>query len=63
MRHLLEEEIEDVEHVPLVLPLDRATVAWLLRLSLGNDNYAASLVASMIRSIREDDELFHQTLH
>jgi len=63
MRHLLEEEIEDVENVPLVLPLDRATVAWLLRISLGNDDYAACLIASMIRAIREDDEISHRNLH
>jgi hypothetical protein len=58
-----DEETDDIEVVPLALPLDRATVAWLLRLSGGNDSEAAEMIASMIRSIREDDENAHQILH
>lgn len=53
----------DIEAIPLVLPLDRATVAWLLQLCHGNDDLAAELIASMIRSIREDDERAHRSLH
>ena len=57
-----EEEL-DIEVVPLSLPLDRATVSWLLRLARGNDITAAEIVASMIRSIREDDEMLERTYH
>ena len=63
MLHPLDEETEEVEIVPLALPLDRATVAWLLRISRGNDAEAAEMVASMIRAIREDDEMSHRSLH
>ena len=53
----------EVEVVPLALPLDRATVSWLIKLTGGSDTEAAELIASMIRAIREDDERSNQTLH
>jgi hypothetical protein len=53
----------DIEAVPLVLPLDKATVAWLIQLSGGSDSTAAELIASMIRSIREDDEWSHRIIN
>jgi hypothetical protein len=58
-----EDSIDEIEVIPLALPMDRDTVAWLLQLSNGDDAVAAELIASMIRSIREDDEAFNQTLH
>jgi hypothetical protein len=53
---------DDVEFVPLALPLDRATISWLNRMSR-NDVEAAEIVASLIRSIREDDERAHRMLN
>ena len=53
----------EVEVVPLSLPLDRETVAWLLKISKGSDSAAAEIVADMLRAIREDDEDAHQVLH
>jgi hypothetical protein len=57
------EDLDDVEIVPLALPLDRATVSWLIRMTGGDDGRAAELIASMIRGIREDDETTHRVLH
>lgn len=54
---------EDVEVVTLAIPLDRATVAWLSRMSQGNDAAAAEMIASMLNSIREDDEQAHRVLN
>ena len=51
------------EPVPLVLPMDRATLAWLARLSGGNDERAAQIVASMLHDICLDDECAHATKH
>jgi hypothetical protein len=53
---------DDVELVPLELPLDRDTIAWLNRMSR-NDREAAEMVATMVRMIREDDERAEATLH
>lgn len=53
---------DDVEIVPLELPLDRETVAWLSRISV-NDRDAAKKVACMLRLIREDDEIADRVLH
>lgn len=53
---------DDVELVPLELPLDRDTRAWLNRLSR-NDREAAEMVANMVRMIREDDEQAHRVLN
>lgn len=53
----------EVEVVPLALPLDRDTVAWLLKMSKGDDSAAAEIVADMLRAIREDDEDAHRVLH
>jgi hypothetical protein len=58
----LEISIEDdgeVEHVPLMLPLDRATLRWLCEISGGSDIIAAAKIAGMIRDIRRDDEAAH----
>jgi hypothetical protein len=57
------DEIEEIELVPLALPLDPATVEWLRKISKGNDIEAAEIVASIIRAIREDDEETQTTLH
>jgi hypothetical protein len=51
------------EPIPLVLPLDRATVAWLTALAGGSDEQAAEIVASMLHDIRVDDEAEHATKH
>lgn len=51
------------EPVPLVLPLDRGTLAWLTRMAGGDDATAAELVASMLHDIRVDDEKMHATHH
>jgi hypothetical protein len=54
---------KDAEPVPLVLPLDQATLQWLTHLSGGNDTVAAEIIASMLRDIRVDDEAMHETRH
>lgn len=56
------DDIDEVEIVPLALPLDRATVAWLAGLSK-NDIEAAEIIASMLKAIREDDEIEHRVLN
>lgn len=62
MPHPSDNNDEDVEIVPLELPLDRATIAWLGRMS-ANDRDAAKKVAHMLRLIREDDEIADRVLH
>jgi hypothetical protein len=47
---------EDLEIVPLDVPLDAATIAWLARLSRATGDHPADMVASMLRMIRIDDE-------
>ena len=54
---------EPVEVVPLDLPLDSATLAWLAGLANGCDATAAQIVASMLRDIRVDDEKANAQLH
>jgi hypothetical protein len=67
MAFLTDEEQEVVdeqrEPVPLVLPLDRATLSWLTMLSGGDDEMAAEIVASMVAMIRIDDEAAHRQLN
>lgn len=64
MANLLElhEDIEEVELVPLALPLDRKTIEWLNGLS-DNDVEAAELIASILRDVREEDECAHRVLN
>ena len=57
------DELDDVEIVPIALPLDRGTVAWLCRISHANDAAAAEIIATMLRAIREDDEESHRVLN
>jgi hypothetical protein len=59
---LPEIDADDVEFVPLALPLDRATISWLNGMSK-NDCEAAEIVAHMLRAIREDDEQTHRVLN
>lgn len=54
---------EETETVTLSLPLSRESVAWLSRMSQGNDYVAAEMIASMIDLIREDDEQAHKMLN
>jgi len=54
---------DDIELVPLSLPLDRATRKWLVGIAKGSDNEAARIIASMLHDIRVDDERAHSTLH
>ena len=54
---------QDVERVPLELPLDQETRRWLTHLSGGNDVIAAEIIASMLHDIRIDDESAHATKH
>ena len=61
--HLEIDDDERREPIPLVLPLDRNTVAWLAALAHGDDANAAEIVASMLRDIRIDDEKAHIQLH
>ena len=49
-------ENEPVEVVPLDVPLDPATIAWLARLVRVTGDPPAEIVASMLRMIRIDDE-------
>ena len=51
---------DDVAEVPLVLPLDRKTLRWLVEISGGRDEVAAEKIAGMIRDIRVDDEAAHR---
>lgn len=51
---------EDVEVVPMELPLDRRTVRWLARLHSLNGQHPAEIVASMLRLIRIDDEIANE---
>lgn len=57
------DDLDDVEIVPLALPLDRDTVAWLLRMTNGDDAHAAEIVASIVRQVREDDEEVNRVLN
>ncbi len=61
------QENEDVEIVPLDVPLDAATIMWLARLARATGDHPADMVASMLRMIRIDDEAAHpadgQTKH
>ena len=44
-------EDEAREPVPLVLPLDRDTLAWLMEMSGGSDEKAAQIIADTMREI------------
>lgn len=57
------EDLDDVEIVPLALPLDRDTVSWLMRMTKGDDAQAAEIIASIVRQVREDDEGAHRVLN
>ena len=46
----------NLEIVPLDVPLDAATIAWLARLVRVTGDGPAEIVASMLRMIRIDDE-------
>ena len=50
---------DDVELVPMLLPLDRETIAWLARLQRATGDHPNAMVASMLRDIRADDESEH----
>ena len=52
-------QTETVELVPLDVPLDAATIAWLARLARATGDHPADMVASMLRMIRIDDEAAH----
>lgn len=52
-------EEDDVEVVPMELPLDRATIAWLARLHNLTGDHPRIMIASMLRMIRTDDEALH----
>lgn len=56
------DEPDDIEFVPLALPLDRATVAWLAQVSCGSDCKAAEFIAFIVRKVRENDEWERATL-
>jgi hypothetical protein len=60
--NLPDTDLDEVEIVSLALPLDRATVAWLGKISV-DDRDAAEKVACMLRMIREDDDYAHRSLH
>lgn len=62
MQTLLTTDDDDVEIVPLALPLDRATISWLNSMSR-NDVEAAQHIADMIREIREADEAHERVLN
>ena len=53
------QENEDLEIVPLDVPLDADTIAWLARLVRATGDGPAEIVASMLRMIRIDDEAAH----
>lgn len=47
---------DDVEVVPMELPLSRRTIAWLARLHRATGDRPADIVASMLHDIMADDE-------
>ena len=49
-------ENDNLEIVPLDVPLDAATIAWLAQLARATGDGPAEIVASMLRMIRIDDE-------
>jgi len=49
-------EGENLEIVPLDVPLDADTIAWLARLSRATGDHPADMVGSMLRMIRIDDQ-------
>ncbi len=49
-------ENESLEVVPLDVPLDARTIAWLARLARVTGDHPAEIVASMLKMIRIDDE-------
>ena len=51
-----ENEAPELEIVPLDVPLDADTIAWLARLVRTTGSAPAEIVASMLRDIRIDDE-------
>ena len=51
-----ENEGPELEIVPLDVPLDADTIAWLARLVRTTGSAPAEIVASMLRDIRIDDE-------
>ena len=57
--NLPNEESDDVEVVPMELPLDRRTIAWLARLHRVTGDRPADIIASMLEMIRIDDEMEH----
>jgi hypothetical protein len=57
-----DEDGDAVEIVPMELPLDRDTVSWLARMAK-DDRQAASMIASMLKEIRRDDEAADRVLH
>jgi len=59
----IQDPTDDVEVVTLALPLDRATIDWLSRMSRGNNQSAAEMIAFMLSAIREDDDAAHRTMH
>lgn len=52
-------EEDEVEVVPMELPLDRATIAWLAHLHNLTGDHPRIMIASMLRMIRVDDEALH----
>ena len=50
---------KNLEIVPLDVPLDADTIAWLARLVRATGDGPAEIVASMLRMIRIDDEAAH----
>jgi hypothetical protein len=52
----LTQDNDPVEIVPLEVPLDAATIAWLARLVRVTKTPPADIVASILRDIRIDDE-------
>jgi len=62
MSHHPDDHPDDVEIVPMNLPLDRETVSWLSRVSK-NDADAAQVVANIVKMIAEEDDLAHATRH
>jgi hypothetical protein len=57
------EDDDEVELVPLDLPLDRETMSWLAQLANITGAAPSSIVASMLRDIRKDDEAAHRLLN
>lgn len=49
--------VDDIEVVPLDLPLDRETASWIAKIAADQGCHLCQVVAAILHDIRVDDEL------